>query len=68
MDGDAEMHDQDGDEMMDDQNRNNDRQRGRGNRLSDQVAEMDDEPALQGYERYVYFMIWIPCLLFMEIY
>lgn len=51
MDGDADMYDEeDGDdEMMEDQNRKKDKQR-RGNRLSDQV-EMDDEPALIGYER-----------------
>ena len=53
MDGDEEMYDEDGDEMMEDnRNKNKDKSRRGGNRLSDQV-EMDDEPALQGYERYV---------------
>lgn len=56
MDGDADMYDDDedgagDDEMMDDQNRKKDKPARRGNRLSDQV-EMDDEPALVGYERY----------------
>jgi hypothetical protein len=54
---DAEMYDDDdGDEMMD-QNHNNQQQgdkkdKPRGNRLSDQL-NMEDEPALVGYERYV---------------
>jgi len=53
MDADEEMYDEDGDEMMEDnRNKNKDKSRRGGNRLSDQV-EMDDEPALQGYERYV---------------
>ena len=59
MDGDADMYDDDEDnedEMMEeDPNRKKDKQqqqrRPGGNRLSDQV-DMDDEPALVGYERY----------------
>lgn len=49
MEGDSDMYDDDGDETMEDPNRKKDKPR-RGNRLSDQV-DMDDEPALQGYER-----------------
>jgi hypothetical protein len=46
--------DDDDDVPMDRNNDNNRGGGGGGNRLSDQVSDMDDEPALQGYERYVY--------------
>lgn len=49
MDGDADMYDEDGDEVMEEDNKKKDKPR-RGNRLSDQI-DMDDEPALVGYER-----------------
>jgi hypothetical protein len=49
---DADMYDEDGDEVMEQENKKKDNKPRRGSRLSDQV-EMDDEPALVGYERYV---------------
>lgn len=48
---DEEMYDDD-EAMGDDNNRSRNRSRAGGNRLND-PAEIDDEPALQGYERYV---------------
>ena len=40
-------------DMMDNNSKRQENKSRRGSRLSDQVGDMDDEPALQGYERYV---------------
>ena len=45
-------YDEDAEMMDNNASKKQDKPR-RGSRLSDQVTDMEDEPALQGYERYV---------------